>query len=91
MSQSWPNCQPIIGFYRAGTGTTNLYQFFIFSNHSRRKIELINLTNNSGSKRKPPSAAYHTRPSPIIRTESENIGLARKFSSDYQVVCQPHG
>lgn len=84
MSQSRPSRQPTIGLHGAGAGAANLH-------HPRCKIESIDLTNDSGSERGPPSAAYHTSPSPIITTESERMGSARKFSSDHQVVRQPHG
>lgn len=83
MSQSWPSCYSTIGLYRVCAGAANFYQSSAFPSHFWCKIELIKLTNDSSSKRGPPSATYHTHPSPIITTESERMGSARKFSSDH--------
>ena len=89
MSRSWPSCQSTIEYHRVSTGANfSFHQPPAFSIHSRRKIELINLTNNSGSECKPPNATYHTYPSPIITTGSECMKLlnARKFGFKYLAV-----
>lgn len=90
MLQSWSSCHSTIDFYGVDASAANFYQSSAFLSHSWRKIKLINLINNSGSECGPPSITYHTRSSLIITTESEHMWLARKFSSDHQVVCQLH-
>lgn len=91
MSQFWPSYYSTIGFYRVGNGAANFYQSSAFPSHSWRKIELIDLTKNSGFKCGPLSATYHTSPSPGITTESKRIRSVRNFSFDHQAVCQLHG
>lgn len=83
MLQFWPSSYSTFDLYGFSAGAANLYQSFVFPNHSWRKIELINLINDPGSEPEPPYATYYTCSFPIITTESKRIGLARKFSFDY--------
>lgn len=90
MLQFWSNYHSTIGLYGVGASAANFYQFSAFSSYFWRKIKSIDLTNNSGSKRRPPSATYHTCPSLIITVKSKCMGLVRKFSFDHQAVRQLH-
>lgn len=88
MLQYWPSCQFAISFYRASAATANFHQFSAFFGHFWRKIKSINITNNLSFKRKPLNTAYYICLSLIIIIKSKHISLAKKFSFDYQIVCQ---
>lgn len=91
MSRSWPSRQSTIEYHGVSTSAdSSFHQTPTFSVYSRRKIELINLTKDSGSECNPSNITYHTYPSPIITTGSECIKLSnvRKFGFTYLAVRQ---
>ena len=89
MLRSWPSYQSIIRHHGTGAGAnSSLHQLSAFLVHSRRKVESINLTNNSGSQCRSLNTIYHTHLFPIITTRSKCMRLTnvRKFGSEYLAV-----